>query len=642
MQITWRSRLAACAAAPVILLTACGGNSTGSSVNASGTPGSLIQNPPARVLSLTAADLTAELNATSNGQSLLALATGHATGGSCKYGVDVYYLQYATVGGAGEATTASGALIVPTGGTGGPATSLGPAPIVLYAHGTETLKAFNMANFLTPVDDTADLVAAVFASNGYTLVAPNYAGYDTSELSYHPYLNALQQSTEMINALTAARAALSSGALFASAPTDNGQLFITGYSEGGHVAMATQRAMEAAGMTVTASAPCSGPYALAAFGDSILYGDVDFGATGFAPLITSCFYNSYKSNPAIGNIYNGTTGTSVDAYAPAWAAGIDALFPGPVSADTLILGGEFPLALFNSTPPSASDINTGVVVDDRLTGTTATTVTEELTALLPGISPPSGNPLFASGFASTYLWLNAYRVGGLADALLNPDGVVPTLTTGMPSATAAHPLRKAFILNDMRTPLAPATTLWQPKAPLLMVGGHNDPEVFYPVNTGTMSSIWGAVPGLHTVQTPLDVDPGISFTALGQVAAGAFLTDVQGEITSPDQFAADMNTALAAALAPANYTITNASQPVFLQVTALALASQLTGTAISGLISQVTQTGAPFTTAVLGANAAAIATAIGTTTATVLTEAYHADIVEPVATAATLQFFQQF
>ena len=79
MQITWRSRLAACAAAPVILLTACGGNSTGSSVNASGTPGSLIQNPPARVLSLTAADLTAELNATSNGQSLLALATGHAT-----------------------------------------------------------------------------------------------------------------------------------------------------------------------------------------------------------------------------------------------------------------------------------------------------------------------------------------------------------------------------------------------------------------------------------------------------------------------------------------------------------------------------------------------------------------------------------
>lgn len=59
----------------------------------------------------------------------------------------------------------------------------------------------------------------------------------------------------MIDALAAARKA------FAKLPhpvEDNGKLFLTGYSEGGYVTMATHRAMQVAGITVTASAPQSG------------------------------------------------------------------------------------------------------------------------------------------------------------------------------------------------------------------------------------------------------------------------------------------------------------------------------------------------------------------------------------------------
>ena len=52
------------------------------------------------------------------------------------------------------------------------------------------------------------LIAAMFAAQGYIVVAPNYAGYDTSTLAYHPYLNADQQSKDMMDALTAARTAL--------------------------------------------------------------------------------------------------------------------------------------------------------------------------------------------------------------------------------------------------------------------------------------------------------------------------------------------------------------------------------------------------------------------------------------------------
>ena len=105
------------------------------------------------------------------------------------------------------------------------------------------------------------------------MVAANYAGYDTSTLDYHPYLIADQQSKDMIDSLTAARAALPTAEVPGS--SDNGKLFISGYSQGGYVAMATHSAMQAAGLRVTALAPMSGPYALAAFGDAIFEGQVN-------------------------------------------------------------------------------------------------------------------------------------------------------------------------------------------------------------------------------------------------------------------------------------------------------------------------------------------------------------------------------
>src|SRR5262249_22824353 len=173
------------------------------------------------------------------------------------------HIEYNTTGGAGEKTTASGALLVPTGGTG----CSGPRPIVLYAHGTQTDKTADLADIQNTNNAEGALIAAVFAAHGYIVVASNYAGYATSSLPYHPFLNGDQQSKDMIDALAAGRTALPHTQ--SSATSDNGKLFITGYSQGGYVAMATHKALQAAGVTVTASAPMSGPYALEAFGDAI-------------------------------------------------------------------------------------------------------------------------------------------------------------------------------------------------------------------------------------------------------------------------------------------------------------------------------------------------------------------------------------
>src|SRR5882672_12772610 len=169
--------------------------------------------------------------------------------------------------------------------TGFGANCTGSRPMVLYAHGTTTDRTFSMAN----MQNTETLfLAALFAAKGYIVVAPNYAGYDTSTLPYHPYLIADQQSKDMIDALAAARTALPLAA--ATFSKDSGQLFITGYSQGGYVAMATHRAMQAAGMKVTAAAPMSGPYALAAFVDAVFYGEVN----GNAPVSSALLLTAYQ------------------------------------------------------------------------------------------------------------------------------------------------------------------------------------------------------------------------------------------------------------------------------------------------------------------------------------------------------------
>ena len=455
--INFKASWAALGAA--LLVAACGGGDGGplGTQDAKPARGALMQSPPPRITSMTAADFTAILTAKS--ASLLQLA------GAPVCGVDVQYIKYGTVGGAGEATDASGALMVPTGSN---AKCTGARPIVVYAHGTNITKSYNLANF---ADDTnaafseAVLLAAMYAAQGYIVVAPNYAGYDSSSLSYHPYLNADQQSKEMIDILAAAKKALPT---LISPTTASAKLFLTGYSQGGFVAMAAHRAMQAAGIPVTASAPMSGPYALAAQSDATFYGNVNAGGTIFSPMIFTSFQKAY------GNLYTAPS----DIYEAAYATGIETLLPGAYDFTTVVTSGKLPqLALFSNTPPAPA---------------------------FAAITPPTGtgatDALFAMGFGPNNLIKNSARAAYLADAMANPDGVVPAFTTGAPSATAKNPIRIAGAKNDLRG--------WNPAAPVLLCAGNGDPTVFYSLNTGLMKALWGALPA--GLVTTLDVDSAVT------------------------------------------------------------------------------------------------------------------------------------
>lgn len=482
LSMNWR---ATGLAAAFVLLAGCGTDTTTSTIATTAARGTLVESPPLRIASLSASALHDELMAAgTSGQQLLQVA------GNPVCGVDFHYFHYYTVDPAGAAVRNSGALMIPTG-TGN---CTGARPVVLYAHGTQVDKTMNIADPTDPANSEGALIATMFAAQGYIVVAPNYSGYDDSTLAYHPYLNADNESKDMIDALIAARKAI--GHVAAAGTTDNGKLFITGYSQGGHVAMATHRAMQALAtpIAVTASAGMSGPYALAAFGDAIMYGNVDLGSTVFTPMLVTSFQHSY------GNLYAAAT----DIFEANYATGIDNILPSASSLTTLFTTGKLPqLALFHNTV-----WNTG-------------------NAQLDATLNVPNHPLYSLGFGPSNLVKDTYRLAYIQDALAHPDGAVPSVTTLSPAAAPANMLRAAFKANDLRT--------WKPTAPMMLCGGAQDPTVFYPPNTTVIQNYFLNVQGLNpALLTVLDLEaaagtPGptnpfyaakLGFqTAVGQVAA---------------------------------------------------------------------------------------------------------------------------
>ncbi len=165
-----------------------------------------------------------------------------------QYDVRVYKLLYETVDPLGGRTVASGALALPQN----PGHAL---PLCSYQHGTiaKRSEAPSAAN------SNEQLLGVVMAASGYATVLPDYLGLGDSLLA-HPYHHAASEATASVDMLRAARALCSSRSVALS-----GQLFLIGYSHGGHATMALHRELEeyhAGEFSLTASAPMAGAYDL--------------------------------------------------------------------------------------------------------------------------------------------------------------------------------------------------------------------------------------------------------------------------------------------------------------------------------------------------------------------------------------------
>ena len=291
------------------LLAACGGSDP---VN-----GSLIDTP-STLATLTKAQLDAG--------PLVGLS------GKAKCDVKVISLNYVTPGAKGETSNASGVLLLPTG-----ADCTAAAPLVAYAKGTDVQKPRTLAN---PADSETGLLAAMYAGQGYAVVATDYLGFAKSNYSYHPYLHADSQATSVIDSIRAARNAASSqgGSL-------NGKVMLTGYSQGGHASMAAHRAIEkslSSEINVVAGAHLAGPYNLSG---SMKLPDAIAGYQFFVPYLVTAWQKIY------GNLYSNVN----DAFKAPYAAGIESLLPNPtLNYTTLVTSGKLP-GINGETPNQARD-----------------------------------------------------------------------------------------------------------------------------------------------------------------------------------------------------------------------------------------------------------------------------------------------
>ncbi|MFF4252247.1 alpha/beta hydrolase family protein [Streptomyces sp. NPDC001663] len=165
-----------------------------------------------------------------------------------RYGVRAYRLTYRTVDPHGKPTTATGLLTLPKGGPR-------HLDLVSDTHGTMVTRSYAPS----ASEDFGRIPSYLNASAGRAVAAPDYLGLGSGP-GLHPYMDTASSVTASVDMLRAARTAADR----LGRPL-NGDVYATGFSQGGQVAMALGRALEGGAdghFRLKALAPVSGPYDL--------------------------------------------------------------------------------------------------------------------------------------------------------------------------------------------------------------------------------------------------------------------------------------------------------------------------------------------------------------------------------------------
>jgi len=198
------------------------------------------------------------------------------------YPISIYRIVYKTVDWNNKETYASGAVVIPTGVTAG-------SPFCVYTHGTV------VERYDVPGYESDEIVLGIlYAADGFVSVLPDYLGLGDSP-GRHPYCHAATEATATIDLMRAAKYLCDSLVVAL-----NGQTFIFGYSQGGHAAMATTKAIQESysnEFTVTASAPMSGPYDLSGVQTDLVLSDDPYGAPFYLPYLMFGYNEVYDMYP---------------------------------------------------------------------------------------------------------------------------------------------------------------------------------------------------------------------------------------------------------------------------------------------------------------------------------------------------------
>lgn len=216
--------------------------------------------------------------------------------------IDVYDIDYLTKWHDGSEIKASGLYLVPVGVNK-------PMPQLIYHHGTSVKK--ERSGFFFNGEET---LCFFYAVDAYAVIMPDYIGLGRGE-KRHLYQHADSEGQAAIDMLAAVNELNETIKVQSS-----GQLFLTGYSQGGHSTLATQKKIEAeyqGTYKVTASAPMSGAYDMCGAQSIVMW--QPYTQPHYLPYLLDSYQEVYK-------MYSGDIYTTM--YSPKYRDVIKRLYSG--------------------------------------------------------------------------------------------------------------------------------------------------------------------------------------------------------------------------------------------------------------------------------------------------------------------------
>ena len=216
-------------------------------------------------------------------------------------GISAYRITYETFDHRGLIARASGALVVPNG--------VSNAPLVSYQHGT----LCNDADALSLWATSERMIGVAIASDGYAVAMPDYIGIGTVSTGLHPYVHTRSEAVACVDMLRASSAFIASNLTL----TLNGQLFLVGYSQGGHATAALHRELEryhTNEFKITASAPMAGPYDLSDTMRNVLLAPVSYSSPSYLPYVVLGYDEVYGFDESAEEIFVPPYSTNIASF----------------------------------------------------------------------------------------------------------------------------------------------------------------------------------------------------------------------------------------------------------------------------------------------------------------------------------------
>ncbi|MEA3383881.1 MAG: lipase family protein [Campylobacterota bacterium] len=216
------------------------------------------------------------------------------------FGYKAVKIKYNTNGQNDEKITASGLLVIPTASDAYNAyrVSQGEDPfsisMICDNHGTIFTDAEAPSNVeVSNGMPDHSLAVSMTGYAGFAAILPDYIGYGDSNSTRKPYMMQKSAANDSIDMIKASMKYMNDNGI-----PYNGQLFLSGYSQGGYNTLALAKEIEksyANDFTLKGVAPMAAPSMLKTFGDAVLQTDANMSVPAFMAFIADS-YSYYSDN----------------------------------------------------------------------------------------------------------------------------------------------------------------------------------------------------------------------------------------------------------------------------------------------------------------------------------------------------------